>query len=387
MQVAPLPISTLISLTFGLHIILVNLDIALATFIPLMELRALRRKDNFLMERAKVLMRYYASTYAIAGVFGTAFTVALLSFYPQFIGLAGHLTWVPFGLAILMIVLRFLTIMLYWYLWDKVSEGLHLSVGTIMALTGYLIPLGFRAVFAFLNVPFGLHLEPKPYLDTVEALLNPTLMPLYLKSIFGALAAGSLTLVTVYSYRYLAVGEGEKPKYLELVGQYAKYGGISLFLMLIFGFWYSMSLIATPYKFTNLFGFIYGAKAEQDFGWLFVLKMVFVAIQFIGVYYVLSHSLYAKDISKVMGWAKAVGPAALLTVFLGDMLNMHSQLPYFIAQPEVVNSLPEIFKQALLSTNANILADVPELYIITAIFLIPLLAAVAALFYLLLLKE
>ncbi len=378
---APLPISALISLSFGIHIVLVNLDMAVATFIPLMEWLARKRNDDFLMDRARVLMRYYASTYAIAGVFGTAFTVMLLSFYPQFIGLAGHLTWVPFGLAVLMIALRFLTIVLYWYLWDRTSAQVHLAVGGLMALAGYLIPFGFRAVFAFLNVPTGLHLKPKPYLNVVEALMNPTFAPLYLKSVFGALAAGSLMLVTVYAIRYESVGDELRERYLELVNRFASYGFASLALMMFFGAWYAVSLVTTPYKFYNIFGALIGKPGERDFSWLFLLKMLLVLAQFVVIYEVFrSDGLEGSQLS----WAKVGGPVALTTILVGELLNMHSQLPYFIAQPEVVNSLPEIFKQALLTTNANTLADMPGLYIITAIFLIPLLAAVGALFYLLL---
>ncbi|MDK2384269.1 MAG: cytochrome ubiquinol oxidase subunit I [Candidatus Korarchaeota archaeon] len=378
---APLPISALLSLSFGVHIVLVNLDMAIATFIPLMEWLARKKNDDFLMERAKILMRYYASTYAIAGVFGTAFTVMLLSFYPQFIGLAGHLTWVPFGLAILMIALRFLTIVLYWYLWDRPPPQTHLAVGGLMALSGYLIPFGFRAVFAFLNVPSGLHLEPKPYLDVVEALMNPTFLPLYLKSVFGALAAGSLMMVTVYIIRYESSEGSLKGRYLELVSRFANYGFASLALMMFFGAWYSVSLITTPYKFYNIFGSLIGKPGEIDFGWLFIVKMILVLVQFIVLYQVFRpRELTETQIS----WAKIGGPVALATVLVGEMLNMHSQLPYFVAQPEVVNSLPEIFKQALLTTNANTLANLPELYMITTVFLIPLLAAVVALFYLLL---
>ena len=91
----PIPIVVILSLALGLHIALVNLDIGLATLIPIMKRVGERREDEFLVRRAKSLMRYYAMTYAVAGVFGTAFTVALLAFYPAFIGLAGHLTWVP----------------------------------------------------------------------------------------------------------------------------------------------------------------------------------------------------------------------------------------------------------------------------------------------------
>ncbi len=374
-MVAPLPVSTLITLTFGVHIVLVNLDIALSIFIPWMKWKGTKEGDEFLVERAKYLMRYYAATYAVAGVFGTAFTVILLSFYPQFIGLAGHLTWVPFGLAILMIVLRFFSIVSYWYLWGKISNELHDLLGALLALTGLLVPLGFRAVFAFLNYPAGLKLEPKPMLDVGEALMNPTLWPLYLKSIFGALAAGSLVLVTAYGLRY---HKSKDERYMKLVRLNLKYGLTSLVLMLVFGTWYSIVLyFTTPYKFANVFGFLVGMKPKLDFTWLFILKMVLVLAQLF-----LAYSLYSGEFN--LNYVKAVGPLALLTVASGEMLNMHSQLPYFVAQPEVVNKLPDLLKNALLTTNVNSLANVPELYTITAVMLVPLLLAMAALFYLLL---
>jgi len=320
-------------------------------------------------------MRYYAATYAAAGVFGTAFTVILLSFYPQFIGLAGHLTWVPFGLAILMIVLRFFSIVSYWYLWGKISDGLHDLLGAILALTGLLVPLGFRAVFAFLNYPAGLKLEPKPMLDVGEALMNPTLWPLYFKSVFGALAVGSLVLVTAYGIRY---HETSDDRYLKLVREHLRYGLASLLLMLVFGTWYSISLyFTTPYKFANIFGFLMGMQPKLDFTWLFILKMALFLAQLF-----MAYSLYKGSLN--LNYVKAVGPLALVTVAAGEMLNMHSQLPYFVAQPEVVNKLPDLIKNALLTTNVNSLANVPELYTITAVMLIPLLLAMAAFFYLLL---
>ncbi len=377
----PLPVSVLISLVFSLHIILVNLDIALSFFIPWMKFKGRKEGDEFLVERAKVLMKYYAATYAVAGVFGTAFTVVLLSFYPQFIGLAGHLTWVPFGLAIMMIVLRFFTIVSYWYLWGKISDSTHDLVGWLMALTGLLVPFGFRAVFAFLNVPTGLKLEPKPMLDLVGALSNPTLWPLYLKSIFGAIAAGSLTLISAYAVRYSLAGSDVKEKYANLIRTFGKYALISLILMMFFGPWYSVSLINSEYKFYNIFGPLVGKPAELNFSWLFIIKMLLVLAQF----YVLYLIFTGKGLEGTgLDWTKAGGPIALLTVAVGEMLNMHSQIPYFVAQPEVVKALPELFKKALLITNVNTLANLPELYIITAIMLIPLLAAIGALFYLLL---
>ncbi len=379
----PVPIVFILSLAFGLHIALVNLDIGLATLIPIMKRVGERREDEFLVRRAKNLMRYYAMTYAVAGVFGTAFTVALLAFYPAFIGLAGHLTWVPFGLAVLLIALRFLSVAGYWYLWDRVSSGIHLLIGAAMAATGILIPLGFRAVFAFLNAPFGLRLQPKPHLILGEALSNPTLMPLYLKSVFGALSTGLFVVASAYAWRYLRT-EGElRERYAGLVKALLPYGTLSLFLMLVFGFWYTLSLLSvSQYKFLNIFGGFLGADPTKDFSWLFLVKMALVAVQFGVILYVLDRLLKGLELDdRPMSWIKTLGPAALGTVITGELLNMYSQLPYFVARPDLFNMLPSWVVSALSVDTVNPLANLPGVYVITGAALTPLLAAVAALIY------
>ncbi len=379
----PIPVVVILSLAFGLHIALVNLDIGLATLIPIMERVGERREDEFLIRRAKNLMRYYAMTYAVAGVFGTAFTVALLAFYPAFIGLAGHLTWVPFGLAVLLIALRFLSVAGYWYLWDRVSSGVHLLIGAVMAATGILIPLGFRAVFAFLNAPFGLRLQPKPHLLLGEALSNPTLLPLYLKSVFGALATGLFVVASAYAWRYLRTEGDLRERYASLVKALLPYGTLSLFLMLVFGFWYTLSLLSvSQYKFVNIFGRFLGADPTKDFSWLFLLKMALVAVQFGVILYVLDRLLEGGALDDgSMRWIRTLGPAALGTVITGELLNMYSQLPYFVARPDLFNMLPSWMVSALSVDAVNPLANLPGVYIITGAALTPLLAAVAALIY------
>ncbi len=380
----PLPVEFLIPFVFGVHIALVNLDIGLSTAIPLMKWTGEKKGDGFLVERSKTLMRYYAGTYAIAGVFGTAFTVALLSFYPQFIGLAGHLTWVPFGLAIMAIALRFLSIVGYWYLWDKISSGLHAAIGAAMALTGFLVPLGFRAVFAFLNSPEGLHLEPKPYLDVAEALANPSFAPLYLKSVVGGLAVGALVLASAYAWRLTEVEGEARRRYAELASTAAKYGAIAVVIMVPLGVWYLAGLWwTTPFKFANVIGSLMGMAAQSDYSWLFILKMALVAVQLAAAAYLLRRPLLAGGAvdPSALRWAKVAGPAALATVVSGELLNMFSQLPYFVARPDLAAALPEPIVQAISAENVNSLANLPELYWITAAMLVPLLAAVAALFY------
>lgn len=64
-----------LAFSFGIHIVMVNIGIALATLIPYLEWRARKLESNELLSNAKSLFKIYAATYALAGVFGTAFAV------------------------------------------------------------------------------------------------------------------------------------------------------------------------------------------------------------------------------------------------------------------------------------------------------------------------
>ncbi|MEZ0346054.1 MAG: cytochrome ubiquinol oxidase subunit I, partial [Infirmifilum sp.] len=266
-----------LALVFGLHIIGVNVGIALATYIPLLKRRAELKGDSGLMELARGLFRIYAATYGLAGVLGTAFTVFLLSFYPQFLGVAGNITMVPFGISIVAIVLHFFAITAYWYGWDNFTQKEHFYTGVLLAFTAYLIPLGFRAVFAFLNTPVGLSFAGKPTLDVLAALTNPTFLPLYLKSIVGALTLGSLFISAVIAFKAL---RGEKLSEAErtLYRTGLSWSLVGLFAMSLFGPWYALSLTVTPIKFNNIFGGLgfesLAYPTTANYTWLFDIKLL-----------------------------------------------------------------------------------------------------------------
>ncbi|WP_457548622.1 cytochrome ubiquinol oxidase subunit I [Archaeoglobus sp.] len=358
-----------LALAFGLHVVMVNLGIGLSAIIPFTKRRAELNGDAEMLRTAKNLMKFYASTYGLAGVFGTAFTVFLLSFYPAFLGLAGHITFVPFGLSICLIALHFLALTLYWYGWDKFSSEKHFAIGIIMMVSAILIPLGFRAIFGFLNVPMGLELQPKLHLDVLKALSNPTFLALYPKSIFASFSVTFVVLATAFAYRRR-----------ELALKFAKLGLICLIATAVFGIIYAETLrIYASYKYSNAFAFL-GLKASYDVSWMFLLKMAFVTIQFVALILFI-----VKENNKLMPLA---GFSALAGVFMGEMLNAFSQYPYLIVNvsglpPEVVNALADIINMA----KPNPIATMESLYLITLAFLIPLLASASLLVYLVLKPE
>lgn len=378
-----------IALVFGIHIVAVNLGIALSTMIPFLKRRADLSGDRELGDLTKSIFRIYAATYALAGVMGTAFTVFLLSFYPEFVGVAGNITLVPFGLAIVSILLHFLAIVLYYYGWETFSRERHFAVGILLALTSYTIPLGFRLVFSFLNTPAGLKFDGKPYIETFEALLNPTFAPLYLKSIVGALTFGSLFIAALAS---LSLSKGESRGWRSLYSVSLSIATLSLFLMLLLGPWYAMSLLSTPLKFDNIFrsfGWsVSGSSAGPDMGWLFAVKLVLILLQI----YAVARLALGGERGRSFRLALLAAVSAALTILSGEYLNMFSQYPFFLANlPLVASQIPEpwrtILGRSLSLENVSPLSGEPSLLLVTAVGISILLAAAAYFIYVVLLKE
>ncbi len=373
-----------LALVFGLHIVMVNLGIAFSTVIPILKRKGEKENNEIYLRTSKQLMNFYAATYGLAGVFGTAFTVFLLSFYPSFIGLAGHLTFIPFGIAILAIVIHFFAITAYWYGWDKWKSDTHFLIGMILLISVYLIPLGFRAISAFLNLPQGLELTPKPHLDVVAALLNPTFLPLYLKSVTAALAAGFFTISSAYMLKY---SKGDKEA-IKIVEKFMPLATIAFAIAIVLGIIYAETLnLFVNYKFENAFGFLIAAKAKYDFSWLFIIKLAMFALQTIAIV------SYLK-IRKAWRFSKyivAAGPASLIAIFAGEMLNSFSQYPYFVAKladKEFVSSISQPIRDYLAERLnlelSNPLATSMGLYTLTLVFLVPLLISAVIFLYILL---
>lgn len=394
-----------LAVVFAFHIVMVNLGIFLALYVPYLKRKADNSGDENLEKVAHKLMKFYAATYGVAGVYATAFTVFLLSFYPDFLGLAGHLTLIPFGLAILMIAVHFFAITGFYYGWNRWSRSIHYVFGALLAISALLIPFAFRAVFAFLNIPVGLELSGgKLSLNVVKALTgNPTYWPLYLKSLVAAVTAGAFAIVGGLAYSYVkATDEGYKKAVSQVVKELTPVIAIGLLLMIVMGFWYAISLRNIPYKFNNVFA-RFGWKAGDgtigfDVSWLFALKMLFFLAQIYIIATAYKH-LRAGTIPQSKATPLLIGGLiALFTVALGELLNAFSQYPYFIACLGSPSSCQDILAQIppeQLTRLANILnletyntlATIQSVQVITGLFMAFLIASTFYFLYVILIKR
>ncbi len=351
-----------LAFNFGIHIVMVNLVIGLAVIVPLLKYLGVKRGDQLTVNMARRLMKYYAATYGIAGVFGTAFTVFLFSYYPiASTVMIGQVAIVPFAIAIAMVALNFFSLIVYWYGWDRWSSRTHNFIGILMGASAILIPFGFRQVFAFLNEPVGLEFTPsgKITLNVAEAYTNPTFWPLYLSSIVGAITATMIAIMAGFAIAYLRNPQAERSYFESAVRKFYVPSLVGLLLMVALMFSYLMSLTGVPYKFNNImvgFGItIDGQPAAYNFTWIFVLHLALAAVQFIALVYIAYAALKGNIITRGVAIASVLGGASALgTIEAGEMLNAFSQFPYFIASlnQTQVQSFPSPYNEFFATYNS-----------------------------------
>ncbi len=351
-----------LAFSFGIHIVLVNLGIGISVLAPLLKALSERWGRPELREEAYRLLRFYAATYALGGVFGTAFTVYLLSYYPEFVGLAGKIALYNFAFAIAMIALHFLSLTVYYYGWNRLEPRIHNVFGALLAVSALLIPLGFRSVFAQLNEPVGIELAGlnQVVVHPLKAFLgNPHLWPLYVKSITASLA---LTLVAAAGWAAL------KGRY-EIARLYLKPAIAMLILVALAGLWYGWSLRTVEYKFNNIFGGLgIGGEPALNLSWLLLLKVLLWLVQLGAAAYALR-----AGVARARSLLVLAAAAAVITVPAGEYLNAFSQYPYFIADYEaILQGLPPQERAALeeaislLNVNVNTSSQVLMIYTVTA---------------------
>ena len=361
-----------LSISFGLHMVLVNLGVGISIVAPILRVLAYKRDSENLEREAYRLTRFYAATYAIGGVFGTAFTVYLFSYYPSFTALLGRIALYNYALAIMALVAHFLSLTLFYYGWKRLSQGIHMLAGVSLAGSALLIVLGFRSVFAQLSSPVGVDLDAGVVVNPLEAVLgNPLLPPLYIKSVAAGVTA---TLVAIAGWHAL---RGEE----ELAAMYIRPALVGLFIVFLTGLWYGYELRIAEYKFNNIFGGLgIGGEPSLDLSWLLLAKIGLWLVQLAALVTALVRGIEA---SRSLLVAAAI--SALLAVPAGEYLNAYSQYPYFIP-PDEANSegnlLPVL---SLLSENANTRSTI--LQAITITFTTILLLAAAVYIYITMIKK
>ena len=270
------PVSWMAFLLLGLaalvHITFVNLVLGFSVIIPFTEYLSYRRKDEKLLEVARRTFKYLILTDLVAGVWGTWITVALAGLWPTLTYIATTVLFVPITIALVGILIAIPSIAIYWYTWGKVSKGVHIFVGCLMAFGALLVPAGFRMIFAFVDDPVGLNEALKGNLYVIFG--NPIYPVLVVWSWFGSLAMSALVAGGIYAWMSRGSVNGDG---LKETSYFLKLGIPFLITTAILGACFFFSLqAASPYIFAAITGNT--TVAQYNFLPIFLLYPILMLI-------------------------------------------------------------------------------------------------------------
>ena len=344
------------------HLTFVNINIGLGFLTVAARWRS--KSDQKAEAVSKLSVKFVAANEVVSGVYGTLITVILFGFWTSFVNVVVQALFLALLISVIGIILRLTSIAAYWYTWGKVGVNTHIILGLIMAISGLLIPAGFRFIFAFMNNSIGLvSLSPLEG-DVAKSLFNPLYPPLLLHTWVGALSIGLLAAATGFAWA------SRRNEYLRgWAAKTALLGSLLIIPQGLLGFWYwsSLSSHSQPLFYALNTGLISGVSAQTN------VSHAFLGMVLIGIYLLTAGLIFYSNPSRIR-LAYTLAPLSILALYLGEIAQDWGRLPYLIIQGD--SGLP-----ADLFVNKLILIDAPTILIAVVPIVIITLGFVALLYH------
>jgi len=332
------------------HVIFVSITIGVGWISAFARLNSYLKNDAVMEGLARRIFRILVVFELFSGVWGTIITVFLAGFFPSLLALATNVLFVPLLIALISIMIRIPSIGIFWYTWGRIHPRTHSMIGVVMAISGFAIPFGFRAVFSEINSPTAVaEFLAASGFNPFAAYSNPVFWILYLHTIFAALSVGGFTVA------YLASTDGDR-KGMSLG---YSYGMLFLLAQLAVGFIYWANLKESS-------NYLFSSITFGSFLPVFALKLFTVSLLLF--FSILGYTKMSNT------YAKYSLILALAAVFFGELLNGGARYPYLV----VAGSEGFLIKSFL-----NFYIEVPmaAVFLIFAFLLVSLAVFSAAIFY------
>jgi len=340
-----------------IHLTFVNINIGLGFYSFILRWRSISNIE--VVKPARKVFKFLVASEVVSGVYGTMITIVLAGFWPTLMNIAAIILFIPLLISIIGIIVRLTFIAAYWYTWDRVQPKIHLVIGLIMALSGLMIPAGFRYIFAFINNPVGLTgLNPISG-NPLEALTNPVYPPFILHTWFGALSIGFLAAAAGLAW------SSKKDKSIEKWSGYASLlGGLMIIPQGLTGFWFWSTLsFHSPYLFNSINkSFLPTGDTSTDVSHAFLgMVLLAIAILTLGIIY------YYQPSRKWIAYLQA--PTAVVSLILGEITHDIGRLPYMVILGEAGIPMETFINRLLIIEPTLILSVLATIIFFTLIFI------------------
>ncbi|MFN3805036.1 MAG: cytochrome ubiquinol oxidase subunit I [Pyrobaculum sp.] len=342
-----------LGLAVVLHVIFVSMTLGTGLISAWARHMAVRTNDGWYELFARKAFKVLIVSELFSGVWGTIITVFLAGFFTALTTLATNTLFIPIAIAIAAIMVRIPAIAISWYTWGKIDPGRHAAVMWVMAISGFFVPLGFRAVFAEINYPHAVGY----YLQTG---LNPGFMPyvnplfwtLYLHTVAAVISVGGFVVASLLALERDVRG----------VRLGAKVGLALLLAQLVFGpaYWLSLG------QYSPL---LFDAVNTTYLPLLGIKVAAIAALAVLGF-----KALASAKRGVVVDAARWLGPLALFIVLLGEALNGGARYPNMVLVGD--RGLP-----VALFANFYIEIPTPVVYVILAFLVLSIATFISAAYY------
>jgi cytochrome d ubiquinol oxidase subunit I len=162
-------------MSLAFHIIFAAAGIALPLLMVLSDMKARRTGDADYALLSRKLAKGTAILFAVGAVSGTVLSFELGLLWPDFMGTYGEVIGLPFALEGTAFFTEAVFLGIYLYGRERISPGLHLFSGVMVALSGAASAFFVTLVNAFMNHPAGF--TPTPggpvNVDPLAAMFSP----------------------------------------------------------------------------------------------------------------------------------------------------------------------------------------------------------------------
>lgn len=142
-------------LSLAFHIVFAAAGVALPVLMVLSDLKARRTGDGDYRLLSQKLAKGTAILFAVGAVSGTVLSFELGLLWPEFMGQYGEVIGLPFSLEGVAFFTEAIFLGIYLYGRERVSPGLHLFSGVMVAVSGAASAFFVTLVNTFMNNPAG----------------------------------------------------------------------------------------------------------------------------------------------------------------------------------------------------------------------------------------
>src|ERR1700744_3235103 len=188
-----------ISLAF--HIIFAIVGIGMPALMVIAESEWRKTGDGVYLELAKRWARGTAIMFAVGAVSGTVLSFELGLLWPRFMQYAGAIIGMPFSLEGFAFFTEAIFLGVYLYGWNRVSPGVHLLAGGLVAVSGLASAFFVCLVNGWMNAPTGFRLVRGQLTDinVWQALGNPAGLPQGVHMILASYCAAGFATAGVHA--------------------------------------------------------------------------------------------------------------------------------------------------------------------------------------------